>query len=398
MFSTSALKAFAALCLLTSTVTSLPNGHPNHSPKPYFYAGHDLSSLKIEEDGGFIYKDTARGNATRPVEDILGDGGMNTVRLRLWVNPVVPFDDGYYETYNLDYVTTVAQRFSKKGYKIYLDYHFSDYWADPNKQARPVAWPTTVPALAATLRQYVSSTLLHLHANGVDPALVSLGNEIRHGLLWPQGYVDVDTQPRSALNKNFTDLATLWAASRQGVRDAVKQGAEKPTIMIHIDDGYNVTLQQRWFSALTSSGKVKTSDWDVFGFSFYPFYGTAATFANLKTTLDTISKQYGKPVHVAETDWPAMCTNETGTAPELSEPSVPASVPGQLEWVHTIIDIVKAVPHGLGQGVHYWEPAWLNNTGLGSACQDAILFRPDFSQWPKVTGYSRESVNIFKNI
>lgn len=62
------------------------------SKKPFFYKGHDLSSLQILEDGGASYKDTARGNATRPVEDILGDGGMNTVRLRLWVNPTVPFD------------------------------------------------------------------------------------------------------------------------------------------------------------------------------------------------------------------------------------------------------------------------------------------------------------------
>lgn len=62
------------------------------SKKPFFHKGHDLSSLKILEDGGASYKDTAKGNKTRPAEDILGDGGMNTVRLRLWVNPVVPFD------------------------------------------------------------------------------------------------------------------------------------------------------------------------------------------------------------------------------------------------------------------------------------------------------------------
>jgi arabinogalactan endo-1,4-beta-galactosidase len=91
------------------------------------------------------------------------------------------------------------------------------------------------------------------------------------------------------------------------------------------DDGYNLTLQDRWFSSLTATGKVKTSDWDVFGFSFYPvrslqgvqdkgclswltscppqFYGTAATLANLNNTLTTLAKQYGKPLHVVETDW-----------------------------------------------------------------------------------------------
>ena len=90
--------AWSALALCSATVLAAPNansppsyGHPN---TPTFYKGFDLSSLKILEDGGAVYKDTARGNKTRPVEDILGDGGMNTVRLRLWVNPTVPFDDG----------------------------------------------------------------------------------------------------------------------------------------------------------------------------------------------------------------------------------------------------------------------------------------------------------------
>jgi arabinogalactan endo-1,4-beta-galactosidase len=69
---------------------------------------------------------------------------------------------------------------------------------------------------------------------GVDLSLVSLGNEIRHGMLWPEGYVEVDIQPTAALHKNFTDLATLWAAARSGVSDAVARGIKKPQVMIHI--------------------------------------------------------------------------------------------------------------------------------------------------------------------
>jgi arabinogalactan endo-1,4-beta-galactosidase len=115
------LKTLAAAATAILSFTSFAAA----SPKPkklYFYNGFDLSSLKIQEDGGFIFKDTARNNATRPVEDILGDAGMNTVRLRLWVNPTVPYDGGYYETYDLEYTLGLAKRFSAKGYKIYLDY------------------------------------------------------------------------------------------------------------------------------------------------------------------------------------------------------------------------------------------------------------------------------------
>ena len=116
-------------------------------------------------------------------------------------------------------------------------------WADPSKQAAPEEWPTTLQPLASTLRNYVSSTLKSFSDAGVDLARVSLGNEIRHGMLWPYGYVDVDT-PASSIVANFTNLATLWSAARNGVRDAVRAGHGHPQVMIHIvsnTDPYNYT-------------------------------------------------------------------------------------------------------------------------------------------------------------
>ena len=276
----------------------------------------------------------------------------------------------------------------------FTDTNLLEDWADPNKQYQPKEWPHKLQPLAETLRNYVSNTLQSFSDAGIDLSLVSLGNEIRNGMLWPLGQVSVDVEPESARIANFSNLATLYSAARNGVRDAVAAGVRKPEVMIHIDNGWNLTLQERWFSSLVGTGKVKTSDWDLFGFSFYPFYGTAATFENLQTSLNTIAKKYKKPIHVVETDWPNKCTGPD--APDLSEPSVPASVRGQIEWVHKIVDIVKQIPGGLGQGINYWEPAWLNNTGLGSACQSAILFKPDFSEYPLVTGYSLRSVNMFK--
>ena len=292
--------------------------------------------------------------------------------------------------YDLNYTLALAQRFAAKGQHIYLDFHFSDTWADPNHNNAPTEWPTTLEPLAATIRAYVNSTLNSFHEGGVNLNLVSLGNEIRHGMLWPLGYVDVDTQPASARIQNFTNLAYLWAASRMGVNDAVAAGVPKPEIMIHIDNGWNLTLQNAWFDALVETGKVKPNDWDVFGFSFYPFYGTAATLVNLETSLNSLAKKWGKPLHVVETDWPDQCN---GTA--LSEPEIPISVQGQIGWVQDIRNVVNGVPYGLGRGVNYWEPAWLNNTGLGSACEDAILFSTDWSQYPKAVAYSRQSVNMY---
>lgn len=214
-------------------------------------------------------------------------------------------------------------------------------------------------------------------------------------MLWPTGYLDVDMQPTAALEQNFTSLAKLYKAARLGVQDAVGKGIHRPEIMIHIDDGWNSTLEERWFAAFVSAG-VPTSAWDVFGFSFYPFYGTEATFSNLETTLKQLAKRYNKPIHIVETDYPSICNGEYNPIPPSSQPEIPYSVQGQFEWVTELIKIVKDTPYGLGRGVWYWEPAWLNNTSLGSNCSDAVLFRPDYSQWPKTTGFSRSSVKFFR--
>ena len=215
-------------------------------------------------------------------------------------------------------------------------------------------------------------------------------------MLWPLGQVDVDLQPFSAVVANFSNLATLYKAAREGVADAVNAGVPSPDVMIHIDDGWNVTLQTRWFAALTGTGIVSKDDWDVFGFSFYPFYGAAATFANLADSLGTLANIYNKPMIVVETDYPVLCNGEYEPIPDFSEPQIPISVQGQLDWVGGTIQTVRNVRDGLGQGMFYWEPAWLNNTDLGSACEDVILFAQDFSDPAHTVGYSRRSVDMFQ--
>lgn len=351
-----------------------------------------------------VYVDTARGNLTRPADDILADGGMNAVRLRLWVDP----EGG---TNGFEYTLALAQRFQAKGQRLYLDFHFADSWADPQKQPVPAAWPTPdqgLEALADTLRAYVNDTLVAFSEAGVSFDIVALGNEVRHGILWPLGYVDVDTDDAS-LAANFTNLAVLYTAARDGVDDATAAvGAHRkgnghgharkpPQVMIHVDNGWNLTLQQRWYGALEANG-VSRRSWDLFGVSFYPFYGTSATLANLRASLGWLAGEYGKPVHVAETDYPAICNGQYNPIPESSEPEIPYDVDGQIEWMREVANVVREVPRGLGHGVWYWEPAWLNNTSLGSACEDAILFRPDYSGWPRTVGYSRPSTDFYLNV
>lgn len=374
------------LLLALHLVRAIPT-QPSNREEPFFFKGHDLSSLKMLEDGGCIYRDTTRYNETRRAEAILGDGGMNTVRLRIWVNPVGGL-------YGLQYNLELAKRFQNEGYKIYLDFHFSDSWADPQKQPPPAAWPSTLGPLTSTLREYVKDTLISFKEAGIHLDLVALGNEIRHGMLWPLGQADVDVVPWPKTVANFSNLATLWKAARAGVDDAVFAGVAKPEVLIHIDNGWNLTLQQRWFGAMIENGLPITA-WDVFGFSFYPFYGTSATFDNLRTTLNALAEEYRKPVQVVETDYPAICEGRYNPIPPSSEPEISYDVAGQTTWTDDVISIVQQVPFGLGRGVMYWEPAWLNNTSLGSDCEDATLFTPDYSNPEQTVGYSRSSVSMF---
>jgi arabinogalactan endo-1,4-beta-galactosidase len=114
--------------------------------------------------------------------------------------------------------------------------------------------------------------------------------------------------------------------------------------------------------------------------SYYPFFNNQASLANLQSSLNGMASKYGKQVIVAETNWPEQCslysctylipfadgiaTASTSQYPfPPSTSNIPFSAAGQTTWVHDIINVVQSVPNGLGQGVFYWEPAWLNNTG-----------------------------------
>ncbi|KAJ3167131.1 hypothetical protein HDU88_002468 [Geranomyces variabilis] len=350
----------------------------------FFYKGHDLSSLGNMETEGYSFTDSANGNIVRPAEDILAAGGMNTVRLRIWVADT--------STYNRAYTLSLAKRFAQKGQRIYLDFHFSDDWADGGKQPTPPGWPTELPALSHTLRKYVTDTLIAFHDAGVQLDIVSLGNEIRHGFLWPTGRVDPMIQDAGDRVRNYTDFATLWSAARNGVRDAARARDLGPIqVMIHIDNGWDQAMQENWFGALIATGLVKTYDFDLMGFSFYPFYNAKATFKRLAETFSSLVATYKKDVMVVETNWPVVCDGKYNPIPDFSE-KFPISAVGQKQWVAGVIDVLRAVPGGHGRGIFYWEPTWTTNSALGSACEDNVLFAGEGGG--KVAP-SRESMDMF---
>ncbi|TGO32060.1 hypothetical protein BHYA_0359g00050 [Botrytis hyacinthi] len=330
------------------------------------YKGVDWSSVSVEEKSGFTYKNTA--GTTQPLETILKASGVNTVRQRVWVNP----SSGQY---NLAYNLALAKRAKAAGLNIYLDLHFSDTWADPSHQAIPSGWPTdTVANLKWEVYNYTLAVSNAFASAGISPSIISIGNEIRSGLLWPIG-----------TTSSYFNIASLLHSASSGIKDSTL--TTKPKIMIHLDNGYSWSEQQFFYKTVLAAGPLLTTDFEIMGVSYYPFYTSAATLASLKTSLTNMASTWGKQLVVAETNWPFACPSPAFAFPSDAT-SIPFSAAGQTTWIKDVAAIVAGVSGGVG--LFYWEPAWINNAALGSSCSDAILFDSN--------GVARSSLSAFASI
>ncbi|KAF2875724.1 family 53 glycosyl hydrolase [Massariosphaeria phaeospora] len=357
------MRLFAILALLAPLARSaLP------------HKGVDWSSLLLLEAHGQTYKTPA--GQTQPLENILRASGVTMVRQRIWVNPTA--DNG---AYNLDYNLRLARRAHAAGLAVYLDFHYSDTWADPGKQGTPAAWAALGrDALVAQLGAYTKSVMDAFQNEGLPLALVSIGNEITPGLLFPTGELARADGPRN--------VAALLHAAATAIRTSAM--APQPKIMIHLDNGWKWDTQQWWYDrVLGSGGGLAAADFDVQGVSYYPFYNAGASLAALSASMANMARKYGKEVMVVETNWPSWCPN-----PKYAFPSdvkaIPVSVEGQTKWVREVARRVAEVPGGKGTGLFYWEPAWIGNAGLGSSCGWNLMVGED--------GKAMESLAVFGSI
>ncbi|KAI1639908.1 family 53 glycosyl hydrolase [Biscogniauxia mediterranea] len=329
------------------------------------HKGADWSSVIVEEKSGISY--TTSSGSSQSLEKILADSGVNTVRQRIWVNP----SDG---NYNLDYNLQLAKRAKAAGLEIYLDLHYSDTWADPSHQTIPSGWPTAIDDLAWEVYNYTLDVANQFAAAGISPSIISIGNEIRAGLLWPTG-----------TTSNFYNIAQLLHSGAWGVKDS--DLTTQPRIMIHLDNGWDWDTQEWFYTSVLAEGPLVESDFDMMGVSYYPFYNSAATLASLKTSLTNMASTWGKEIVVAETNWPTSCSSPAYAFPsDLT--SIPFSAEGQTTFVQKVAAVVAGVSNGVG--LFYWEPAWVDNAGLGSSCESNTMF-----SYP---GKALSSLNVFSTI
>jgi arabinogalactan endo-1,4-beta-galactosidase len=345
--------------------------------------GADLSFTPQELAAGAQFTD--RGRPGNPVE-IMRDNGASWVRMRLWVNP----PPGYS---NLASDLALARAVHAAGMKIYLDIMYSDFWADPQHQDIPAAWQgEDLAQLTQTVQSYTQQVISAFAQQGTPVDMVSIGNEIRNGILWPVGEVDWTA------NTGWDNLATLLKAGVAGAEAANPPG-HKLLIMMHFDQGGNNQQSQEFYQNLENLGV----SFDVIGLSYYPFFH--GPISAMRANVDALATQFHKPIVIAETQYawtlangneqPGYSTGDFVWQPSQISAGYPASPGGQLSFLSDELSILAQVPGGLGMGLFYWAPDWIPGVpwepgaGIGSPNVNLTLF--DFQ------GAALPSIGMFGN-
>ena len=340
-----------------------------------FIKGMDVSTLLEEERCGAKYYDHG---VRKELLDILKSYGCNYIRLRLWNDPYAedgrPYGAG---TNDLETTLELAKRALEKGMGFLLDFHYSDFWADPGKQNVPKAWRGhDAEELSKDVYAYTKEVMETLKRENVMPTMVQIGNEITNGLLWPYGK-----------KPEFDNIAKLVSAGIKAVREV---DASIP-VMIHLDNGGNNEIYVEWFDNYVKRGL----DFDILGLSYYPFWH--GTLDALSYNMKDMARRYGKKIVVAEvsmgfstedyrryegidaSELKGMATKEELTK-SLEYPMTPM---GQADFMKDVMRRIKEVPGGLG--FFYWEPGWIPVPGCGWATEAALEYTgekgPGGNEW-----------------
>ncbi|MGI4870306.1 MAG: glycoside hydrolase family 53 protein [Janthinobacterium lividum] len=274
--------------------------------------GADISFLPQLEARGLRFSDNG---VEQDAIQILKAHHFNYIRLRIFNSPAA--DSGYSPGKgfcDLPHTLAMAKRVKAAGLKLLLDFHYSDTWADPQKQFKPAAWkPLHGPALVRAVHDYTRTVLLALQAQGTPPDMVQVGNEISHGMLWP----DANTQLSDSLAR-YDILAQLAQAGSQAVREVNPQ----TLVMLHIALGGQLQLSNTWLDRMLA----RQVDFDVIGESYYPKWH--GTLAELRANLTQLAGRYKQDVVVVEYS----------------------------QYKREVNDIAFNLPGGKGKGSFIWEP------------------------------------------
>lgn len=347
---------------------------------PSFIKGADISSLEAVEDYGGVFYDFD-GNETDAVTFLM-DNGCNYFRLRAWNNPTKSFDAGDY--CSPEHTVEMAKRIKEAGSCYLLDFHYSDWWADPDNQTVPAAWQgMTEEELVQAVYDFTKEVLMMLKDADAYPDMVQIGNEIGNGMLWDYGSTE-----------HPATLAALLNSGIAAVRDTTPEGKETK-VVIHVQDGGSVDVTEAFFATIEENG---VTDYDVVGLSYYPYWH--GTFGDLKDNINNIYAKFGKEVAVVETAYPFTYDNADEKENLVMEDETDivgfaAGEENQKKVFELVMNAVASCEGGIG--VFYWEPVWLAVEGAGVAkgsgneWENQALFDFDGMPLDAVTAFAYET-------
>lgn len=337
-----------------------------------YIKGMDISFVPKNEAEGMVIKDFDQ----TPMDALVlaKKYGVNSIRLRLWNEPQnIPESGGFCD---LPYTIALAKRAKEQGMSFMLDFHYSDWWADPGQQRKPKAWEHLHgQELEEAVYTFTKDTLETLRAEGVMPEIVQIGNEIRSGLIFPDGEVP-----------DYAGMVRLINAGIRGARAVA--GKEELQLMIHLDQGGRYSLLKEWFEQAYSCG---LEDFELIGLSYYPFWH--GTFQDLQDTMERLIQDYHKPIMVVETAY-AWRKSEKGFIDEdqIRIAGVEATPEGQLKVLELVNRIVDSMPENMGRGIYYWEPLCVPRPDKGGWDENMGLLAEDGTVHPGIRAfeYTRE--------
>ncbi len=301
-----------------------------------FIKGMDISSLLVEEASGVVYY-----NEDGEEEDllkILADAGVNYVRVRVWNDPFDEDGNGYGGgNCNAETAAEIGRRAAEYGIKLCVDFHYSDFWADPSKQFAPKAWEDcTLEEKTELLYEYTKESLETIIEAGADVGMVQIGNEINYGM---------------SGETSMSSIITLLKSGSQAVREVAEDKGTDIQIAVHYTDISNAD------NILKIAGQLADAelDYDIFGVSYYCYWH--GTMENLKEVLSSVKETYGVDTCVMETAYPYTTEDGDGSGNSVTEADdYPVSVQGQATCTR---DVMAAASEAGALGVFYWEGAWI---------------------------------------
>ena len=329
-----------------------------------FEYGMDISTLlEIEENNGLFFD----LDSERPQDlfDILKRYGVNSIRLRLWNDPYDEFGNPYLAgTCDLNRVIKLAKRAIEHQMNIMLDFHYSDFWADPGKQILPKAWKNYDDiALKNAIYQYTKETLLRFKEENIDIKYVQIGNEITNGMCWPNGHLD-------GTDCKWDNLAMFL---KSGI-NALKEVFPSSKSILHLERSGDNELYRKWLTEITD----RRVEFDILGVSYYPYWH--GTLRDLEDNLTDIQKTFNKNIMIVETSYGFTLEKHSNSNLVVNAESVeelpvkleyPISIEGQREFLDDLFKLSKKINL---LGLYYWEPGWLAVPNTSWASSEARVY------------------------